>query len=252
MFRGLAVVAIALAIPAGLHAAAPDGFREVAPGVLTVIPPDLSTDDTLQRGDILEITKGLADSAWTPKRDSVGGTLVERAKDRTYPRDIWCLEFAYKPPRHIDIDLPGRDLTMRRKRVLYLLYRVKNTGGRRSTAPADDPASALQQVTLTREVAQTPQSAEPFPAWHRAATALSADMDATPVDEKGVPVTLHDFDTIGRELAQLYRRLESRDLAAGSAAGSTTGSTMGSAAGLAAATAARWALPGSPPASVRV
>ena len=152
IFRGLAVVAIALAIPAGLRAAAPDGFRELAPGVLTVIPPDLSTDDTLQRGDILEITKGLADSAWTPKRDSVGGTLVERAKDRTYPRDIWCLEFAYKPPRHIDIDLPGRDLTMRRKRVLYLLYRVKNTGGRRSTAPADDPASLTRETFADQPV----------------------------------------------------------------------------------------------------
>jgi hypothetical protein len=135
----------ALAFAARLEAAAPDGFRDLAPGVLTVIPPDISTDDTLQRGDILEITKGLADAAWTPTRDSVGGTLVERAKDRVYPRDVWCLEFAYKPPRHIDIDLPGRDLTMRRKRVLYLLYRVKNTGGRRSTAPAADPAA------LTRE-----------------------------------------------------------------------------------------------------
>ncbi|MEI6241450.1 MAG: hypothetical protein WCR51_13765, partial [Planctomycetia bacterium] len=130
----------------GLRAAAPDGFRELAPGVLTVIPPDVSTDDTIQRGDILEITRGLADTAWTPKRDSIGGTLVERAKDRIYPRDVWCLEFAYKPPRHIDIDLPGRDLTMRRKRVLYLLYRVKNTGGRRSTAPAADPAAFAREM----------------------------------------------------------------------------------------------------------
>ena len=121
--------------------AAPDGFRTLAPGVLTVIPPDVSADDTLQRGDILEITRNLADSAWKPKRDAIGGTLVERAKDRTYPRDVWCLEFAYKPPRHIDIDLPGPDLTMRRKRVLYLLYRVKNTGGRRTTTAAADPTS---------------------------------------------------------------------------------------------------------------
>jgi hypothetical protein len=135
----MAVLAAVAVVPA--RAAAPDGFRALAPGVLTVIPPDLSTDDTIQRGDILEITRNLKGSAWTPKRDAIGGTLVERAKDRIYPRDVWCLEFAYKPPRHIDIDLPGPDLTMRRKRVLYLLYRVKNTGGRRSSAPADDPAA---------------------------------------------------------------------------------------------------------------
>ena len=139
--QGLAVVSalVAVATAAPSAATAPDGFRALAPGILTVIPPDLSTDDTLQRGDILEITRNLAASAWTPKRDAVGGTLVARAKDRTYPRDVWCLEFAYKPPRHIDIDLPGQDLAMRRKRVLYLLYRVKNTGGRRTTAPGDDP-----------------------------------------------------------------------------------------------------------------
>jgi len=132
-----ALIAVALTtVPvAGVE---PDGFRQLAPGVLTVIPPDLSTDDTLQRGDILEITRGLADRAWKPRRDAIGGTLVERAKDRTYPRDVWCLEFAFKPPRHIDIDLPGSDLAMRRKRVLYLLYRVRNTGGRRTTNPVDD------------------------------------------------------------------------------------------------------------------
>jgi hypothetical protein len=139
-------VALAVAALPNARAAAPDGFRELTPGVLTVIPPDVSTDDTIQRGDILEITRGLADTAWTPKRDSAGGTLVERAKDRIYPRDVWCLEFAYKSPRHIDIDLPGRDLTMRRKRVLYMLYRVKNTGGRRSTAPAADPAAYARET----------------------------------------------------------------------------------------------------------
>ena len=147
ILRSLAFVSVvALAAAPELLAAVPDGFRELAPGVLTVIPPDVSTDDTIQRGDILEITRGLADTAWTPKRDSVGGTLVERAKDRIYPRDVWCLEFAYKPPRHIDIDLPGRDLTMRRKRVQYLLYRVKNTGGRRSAAPVADPAAFARET----------------------------------------------------------------------------------------------------------
>lgn len=85
-------------------------------------------------------------------------------------------------------------------------------------ALTDEPQASVRQVTLTLDVAQSPESAEPFPAWHRAATALCGEMDATAVDERGVPVTLHDFDAIGRELAQLYRRLEARDLAAGSPA----------------------------------
>ena len=137
---------LALAAFAGLAggrspalAADPDGFRRLTPGVLTVIPADTSADDTMQRGDILEITRGRTDREWTPKRDSIRGTLVEQAKNRTYPRDVWCLEFAFKPPRMIDVDLPAPELKMRRKRLWYLLYRVKNVGGRRTVASKDDP-----------------------------------------------------------------------------------------------------------------
>ena len=72
--------------------------------------------------------------------------------------------------------------------------------------------------TLTLDVPQTPEAAEPFPLWHQSARALCDDMDATPVDDDGQPVTLHAFDAIGRDLGQLYRQLEALDLAAGSAA----------------------------------
>ena len=86
-------------------------------------------------------------------------------------------------------------------------------------ALADDPQdAALREVQLSLDVAQTEEAAEPFPAWHRVATALASDMDALLVDDQGRAVTLHAFDAIGKELQQLYRTLESRDLAAGSAA----------------------------------
>jgi len=86
-------------------------------------------------------------------------------------------------------------------------------------ALADDPqASAVRELLLTLDVAQTPEAAEPFPAWHRAATLLATEMDATLVDEDGVPITLHLFDGIARQLDELYRELEARDLAAGSTA----------------------------------
>lgn len=86
-------------------------------------------------------------------------------------------------------------------------------------ALADDPQqAAVREVALALDVPQTPESAEPFPVWHRTATALADDMDATPVDDQGQPVTLHAFAAIGREVEQLYRQLESLDLAAGSPA----------------------------------
>lgn len=85
-------------------------------------------------------------------------------------------------------------------------------------ALADDPQlAAVREFVLTLDVPQCEERAEPFPLWHRCATALADDMDATPVDDQGQPVTLHAFAAIGRELDQLYRRLEALDLAAGSA-----------------------------------
>ena len=86
-------------------------------------------------------------------------------------------------------------------------------------ALADDPAaSAVRECVLTLDVPQTPEAAEPFPAFHRVATALADDLDATAVDDQGQPITLHAYDAIGKEIAQLYRALERLDLAAGSPA----------------------------------
>lgn len=86
-------------------------------------------------------------------------------------------------------------------------------------ALADDPQdAALREVQLSLDVAQTEEAAEPFPTWHRVATALASEMDAWLVDDQGRAVTLHAFDAIGKELQQLYRSLELRDLAAGSVA----------------------------------
>lgn len=86
-------------------------------------------------------------------------------------------------------------------------------------ALADDPqAAALRELSLSLDVPQTPASAEPFPTWHKVAHALAEDMDAELLDDAGRPITLHAFDAIGKELAQLYAALESHDLAAGSPA----------------------------------
>ena len=86
-------------------------------------------------------------------------------------------------------------------------------------ALAEDPQAApLREVLLSLDVPQTPAAQEPFPTWHKTAYALAEDMDADLLDDAGRPITLHSFDAIGKELAQLYAALESHDLAAGSAA----------------------------------
>lgn len=86
-------------------------------------------------------------------------------------------------------------------------------------ALADEPqAAAVRECTLSLDVPQSEEKAEPFPAWHNVARTLCDDMDAQLVDDQGQPVTLQAFAAIGTELQGIYRALESRDLAAGSAA----------------------------------
>jgi hypothetical protein len=130
-YGACAAVVLTAIVAAIATAAEPSGFRRLAPGVLTVIAADKSTDDVLQRADLLEITKGQADLAWTPKMAPANTTFVERGRGREYPRDVWCLEFAFKAPRMLDIDVPAAESRMQRKRIWYLVYRVKNVGGRR-------------------------------------------------------------------------------------------------------------------------
>jgi hypothetical protein len=85
-------------------------------------------------------------------------------------------------------------------------------------ALSDEPEmAALLDATLSLDVPQTGEAAEPFGAWQHAARKLADEMDATLVDDQGHPVTLHAFNSIGGELKQMYRALEARDLAAGSA-----------------------------------
>jgi hypothetical protein len=86
-------------------------------------------------------------------------------------------------------------------------------------ALADDPqGTALRQCLLMLDVPQSPETAEPFPAWLDAARRLSQALDAEIVDNAGQPITLQAFDGIAGELQDLYRRLQALDLAAGSPA----------------------------------
>ncbi|XVJ69754.1 MAG: cell division protein FtsZ [Rhizobacter sp.] len=85
-------------------------------------------------------------------------------------------------------------------------------------ALADDPQqAAVRDVTLSFDVPQTSQDAQPFAAWQASAQALALGMDAAIVDDNGQTLSGEGFSAIGRELEQLYQALAQRDMAAGSA-----------------------------------
>jgi hypothetical protein len=86
-------------------------------------------------------------------------------------------------------------------------------------ALTDDPQGAVvRECVLSLDVPQTAASVEPFPAWHLMGKQLADELDAKAVDDQGQPITLHAFDAIGKEIDELYQRLEQLDLAAGSPA----------------------------------
>ncbi len=85
-------------------------------------------------------------------------------------------------------------------------------------ALSEDPQqAAVRRFTLSLDVAQTTEAADPFGAWQAAIRALAAEMDATAVDDDERAITLQHYTTIASELKTLYSALESRDMAAGSA-----------------------------------
>lgn len=85
-------------------------------------------------------------------------------------------------------------------------------------ALSEDPQqAAVRRFTLSLDVAQTDEAADPFGTWQAAIRALAAEMDASAIDDDHREITLQHYTTIASELKTLYSALESRDMAAGSA-----------------------------------
>jgi hypothetical protein len=89
--------------------------RRLAPGVLITIPPDVQVDETHNRQDIVELVTADPQLDW--------------AKGVDFRREVYCLEFQFKPPRLIQVDLPQPSGKLQRKTIWYLIYKVTNRGG---------------------------------------------------------------------------------------------------------------------------
>jgi hypothetical protein len=101
--------------------------RQLAPGVLTTIPPSLEPDDTVSTHDLVEIraNQGLQ---WKPDYLAASDTLYGLASNVKFRREVWCLEFSFKPLRMIEVSVPSATGGNQTKIVWYLVYRVRNTG----------------------------------------------------------------------------------------------------------------------------
>ncbi len=120
--------------PEGAAVQPPSGgpARTLAPGVMQSVDPHLREAETLSRKDVVE----LAEFDW--------------AKDVRFRREIWGLEFRFKVPRMIWIDVPQPDLHMKRKLIWYMVYSVTNPGKVMPWVQAADGTMQLQDSDKPR------------------------------------------------------------------------------------------------------
>ena len=117
----------------------------IGEGVMTTIKPCMNFDETLTRMDAVEL---LADIPQNP--DYKGDVKFDPeifAKDIRFCRDIWCLEFSFKPIRMISIDVPTKSGTIEKKLVWYMIYSVTNTGESIRSIPDPDKTYKFPEQT---------------------------------------------------------------------------------------------------------
>ncbi len=107
-------------------------YRPLAPGAMQVIEPQPQPVEAFSRHDIVELL------AVDPKMDF--------AKNIAFRRDIWYLEFRFKPVRMIYVDIPQPSGQMQRKLIWYLVYSVTNPGKAWHPVEQQDGTYQLQQV----------------------------------------------------------------------------------------------------------
>lgn len=143
------------ASPVAANAAPAPVPGDFAPGVLTTIPPSVDREDVISIHDIPEIR---ADKSlqWEPSSTTKSRTLYEMAKDAVFINDVWSLEFAFKPLRMIEVDVPQPSGRVQRKMIWYMVYRVRNTGAG-LTGKANDDGSFETVAKSTDDIRFIPE-----------------------------------------------------------------------------------------------
>lgn len=161
---GCGMVALAVALagwPALGQEAAPgspeSAGRRLAPGVMQTIAPEIGVGDTLSRKQIAAL---VADPAvqWKPQFVAPTQTLQSLAEEVAYRREIWGLEFSFKPLRLLQVELPDQTGKLQPKLVWYMVYQVRNPGttlvptldeeGRPKVEPSSKPVRFVPRFVL--------------------------------------------------------------------------------------------------------
>ena len=137
------------AVGAPVAAAAPAAkpkYRRIVSGVFKTVPAEIQAEDATSVHNVVELLSNTASVDWKPKLYPNSRTLKQMATGTTFRRTVFGLEFTFKAPRMIWVDVPQPSGKMQRKLVWYLLYKVKNPGGQISTVANPDGTHEVAKV----------------------------------------------------------------------------------------------------------
>ena len=92
--------------------------RLLAPGVMKTVKPHFEYDETFTDGEIVEVTSLGAEFDWAKIR------FPTQKYTKDYP--VTCLEFQFKIPRIIEMDLPTQNGKIVKTPIWYMIYNVTN------------------------------------------------------------------------------------------------------------------------------
>ena len=121
--------------------AADNETRPLAPGVMQTIEPQPQVAESYSRHDVVELLA--VDPA------------LDWSKDVPFRRDVWYLEFKFKPVRMIWVDIPQDSGKMRRELVWYMVYSVTNPG--KALHPTEDNDGTYKIVSVDKPILYIPQ-----------------------------------------------------------------------------------------------
>ena len=125
------------------------GGRNLAKGILRTIPTDSKSGETFSSPrPLIELTVGQNDLNWDPAPNLTAktNTLYEKASHVVFRRQVWNLEFSFKPMRMIHVDVPQPSGKLQRKLIWYLVYRVRYLG--QESAPRGETNDETRLTTF--------------------------------------------------------------------------------------------------------
>lgn len=164
----MGMVAIGYAQQAKPSAAADASkLRALAPHVMISIDPRVELSETVARHDVVEL-RGF-----------------DWAKDIPFRRDIWFLQFKFKPMRIIWVDVPVTSTKMDRKMILYMVYSVTNPG--KALHPVQNEDGTYRTDTVDLPIRFIPRFSFEIPKLQKAYPDRFVPMALGPIQQREDP-----------------------------------------------------------------